>query len=616
MHAPLAVVPPAPGPEPLWPEHRAHLRGSGLSDDTIQAAGLFSLPEAEAHALGFARGVRGLCFPYAGCTVTVDGRQVPYTRVRVDRPREPGRRYENPLKARITAGLPFHPYLPPGVAALAKDARQPVVLTEGEKKALALTQRGWPAIGLPGVFLFTDPTSDLPHARRPLHPDLRRWAWRNREVRVCFDSDRLDKDGVGLGCERLCRALTAEGALVRVVTLPRLPDLAKTGADDLLVHRGPEALAAALDAAEPWRPAAWLVDRLPVGLPADTVPVALGDLSRALADATCEERETLAERLTARFPTLPSRETRRLVGLGEHGALPAVVISGRQARDLIAESWRVLDGSRFGDRLFRYGSSMVQVVDDKGGARIDTLDATKLTGLLLRAADWVREEKGETRPARVPPDVPRDMVALPSRRVPRLVGLSALPVLRRDGSVVEGPGFDVESGLFTFARLGLEQPEPSTEARAAALALLQDELLGDFPFARDSDRTHALALMLLPVVRHLVDGPTPPAPRRGPLPRAPARPCSPTWPTSSPPAARWTRRRCPPARRKCGRRSPRCCSPARRSSCSTTSTGRSTRPRWQPCSRATAGPTGCSACRRWWRCPTAPSGSAPPTTRP
>lgn len=505
----MAVLPDNSGSARLSPAHRAHLRQSGLSDATVAAAGLFSVTPDEAAALGFARGVEGLCFPYPGCAVTVAGRQVPYTRIRVDRPREPGRRYENPLKARIDQGLPFHPYVAVAVAALSKDPRAPVVVTEGEKKALTLTQEGWPAIGLPGVFLFTDPASDRPHARRPLHPDLRRWAWRGREVRVCFDSDRLNKDGVGLACERLCAALTRAGALVRVVRLPALPELDKTGADDLLARRGPGALRAAMEAAEPWRPGAWLIDRVPDGLPVATLPVALSDLQARLKDATAEERRALVDRLGERFPALDEAAAHRLVGASTDAPLPEVVISGRQARDLIAESWQVLLRSRFGDRVFRYGTALVQVVEDEGGPRMETLDATRLTGLLLRAADWVREEDGETRPARVPQDVPRDMVALPSTKVGRLTGLTALPVLRRDGGVVGGPGFDPDSGLFTFARLTLDLPEPTPRARAAALDLLHDELLGDFPFARDSDRAHALALLLLPLVRHLVDGPTP-----------------------------------------------------------------------------------------------------------
>jgi len=46
-------------------------------------------------------------------------------------------------------------------------------------------------------------------------------------------------------------------------------------------------------------------------------------------------------------------------------------------------------------------------------------------------------------------------------------------------------------------------------APEAALALILDELLVDFPFVSKADMAHALALMLLGFVRDLIDGPTP-----------------------------------------------------------------------------------------------------------
>ncbi len=205
----------AAGTTPLRPDHREHLRGSGLSDETLRRAGICSLDERAAYALGYPAGLRGIGFPYLGTEVQVDGRPVPYTRLRVDpdRQREPGRKYENPLGHRLQKGLTYYPYGPPGVEALRKRADQPILITEGEKKTLKLTQDGWPTIGLPGVFLFADPGSSKKPAKKPLHPELRRWRLRGREVLVCFDSDRTAKEGVGLAHERLCSGLTRLGAV-------------------------------------------------------------------------------------------------------------------------------------------------------------------------------------------------------------------------------------------------------------------------------------------------------------------------------------------------------------------------------------------------------------------
>ncbi|MCK6502706.1 hypothetical protein L6R53_04800 [Myxococcota bacterium] len=193
--------------------------------------------------------------------------------------------------------------------------------------------------------------------------------------------------------------------------------------------------------------------------------------------------------------------------------LPEVVVSGRQPRDLVEDCWTVLLASEPGRHVFRFGSALVRVPDAPGDA-LDPLDPTKVAGLLHRVADWVRETERGPRPARVPPDIARDLCALPDPVVPRLTGLTPLPVLRRDGTVLAEAGYDAASGLFcrplpALAAACSALPEPAASARAQALALLRDDLLGDFPFARPSDAAHALALVLLPLVRHLVDGPTP-----------------------------------------------------------------------------------------------------------
>src|SRR5204863_8898716 len=55
-----------------------------------------------------------------------------------------------------------------------------------------------------------------------------------------------------------------------------------------------------------------------------------------------------------------------------------------------------------------------------------------------------------------------------------------------------------------------EIPErPSHHDIVRARELILDELLVDFPFVSPSERAHAVALLLLPFVRDLIDGPTP-----------------------------------------------------------------------------------------------------------
>lgn len=91
----------------LRPEHRDHLRTSGLLDVNVESAGICSIDKRQAEALGYYPGLTGIRFPYPDTRVVVDRRALPYTRLRVDatRGRNPGQKYENPLKKRLKEGI-------------------------------------------------------------------------------------------------------------------------------------------------------------------------------------------------------------------------------------------------------------------------------------------------------------------------------------------------------------------------------------------------------------------------------------------------------------------------------------------------------------------------------
>ena len=96
-------------------------------------------------------------------------------------------------------------------------------ITEGIKKADALTSRGLPTIGLIGVWNFQRGGEMLPC-----------WDYvnlRGRRVYVVYDNDVMVKEGVQLALERLVDALEKRGADVGVVYLPDGP---LKGVDDYL----------------------------------------------------------------------------------------------------------------------------------------------------------------------------------------------------------------------------------------------------------------------------------------------------------------------------------------------------------------------------------------------
>jgi len=107
----------------------------------------------------------------------------------------------------------------------------------------------------------------------------------------------------------------------------------------------------------------------------------------------------------------------------------------------------------------------------------------------------------------------KDMLADPDPPLPLLRRIVSTPVFSADGRLICTEGYDESSGIFLLPPPGVTWlpvgAEPSKEDVADALRLIFEDLWVDFPFVGPSDRTHALALLLLPFARAFIEGPTP-----------------------------------------------------------------------------------------------------------
>lgn len=126
----------------LHPDHLKDLRKSGLSDETIREAGIYSVRPADINKkLGPGFPYPGkidslLAFPYPG----TDG----FERYKLC-PSLGDRKYHQ------REGTDNHLYIPSRVAVILKDPSIPLYITEGEKKALKATQGGLFCIGMGGA---------------------------------------------------------------------------------------------------------------------------------------------------------------------------------------------------------------------------------------------------------------------------------------------------------------------------------------------------------------------------------------------------------------------------------------------------------------------------------
>ncbi len=195
---------------------------------------------------------------------------------------------------------------------------------------------------------------------------------------------------------------------------------------------------------------------------------------------------------------------------------PAMAVDGDLAA-IVAGVWPVLlDLNQPGPTLFRSpDASLIVGVrdgDDGPAIRVHGIDSARL--LLSQVIRWYRldADSGDERPAYPPDSVVKSVLAEPSIRLPALVRIVSVPIVGRNGEVQTDAGYHAASRTWYAPVAGFEVPSVPAEPTPEDVAQARDVLLeplADFPFVGASDRAHALAAILLPLVRELIDGPTP-----------------------------------------------------------------------------------------------------------
>lgn len=193
----------------LTSRHLEDLRASGLSDDTIVAAGIFSASAKQVKKIiGFDAGP-GLAFPYPGTD---------FVRIKPDTPWvHPSNLQAKSAKYLTKAGAGNRLYIPPDIKTTLKDPSIPIYITEGEKKTLKATQEGLNCIGLAGVWCWKG--KNTRGESSPI-PDLDLIKWNGRKVYIVFDSDIVEKISVKKAETALAEELIGRGAEVWAIRLP------------------------------------------------------------------------------------------------------------------------------------------------------------------------------------------------------------------------------------------------------------------------------------------------------------------------------------------------------------------------------------------------------------
>jgi len=199
---------------------------------------------------------------------------------------------------------------------------------------------------------------------------------------------------------------------------------------------------------------------------------------------------------------------------------PEIVVNGRQLSDISDESLATLAETNDPPSIFCRGGEKVTVRSDENGrTHIEGIPSDLLRHHLSQKATWVKvevvgadddgEPVVEKTNAYPPLAVMKDLLARDWDPVPALIGLSEIPILRPDGSMLATNGYDPESRIWMDLPEDLDIPtiseNPTDDEVRRSIALL-GESISEFPFEDEASRANALGLILSAVFRAAIPG--------------------------------------------------------------------------------------------------------------
>ncbi|WP_040519466.1 hypothetical protein [Gordonia malaquae] len=349
-----------------------------------------------------------------------------------------------------------------------------VIIAEGVKQALALAAYApadWSIYRICGITGWVRDGVPTKHLR----------VVRGHGVVIVPDADASTKRAVYDGAAELGAACAMRRA--ESVRFARVAGFGNTGIDDLL--------GACADDDERRE---MVLDLLAAASdkPAKTPPKGL---------TATQRKENEASRAAARLAAERRNDPRPVIHVGEDR------FQVIHQLDTLLHRW--FDGRV----LFRHGDALGQIVTEERGPVVNAVTQGAFADLVSQVAitvdGAVRDDgKGCSHPFAWPDKNTLAAVESRFRTYMPLDGVSGVPLVRADGSVVTAAGYDAETRHYvhlTDDLIGLDVPDsPTRQDIGDAVQLLVVDLLGDFAFKDRSDVAHAIAAILTPLVRTLL----------------------------------------------------------------------------------------------------------------
>ena len=451
----------------LSPKHRHALEvESAISPDVIAARGYFTCDDPallRAHGFNKAQSLTpALVVPLWNCDGERAGVAIRHAIARTDRNQKKVK-YDTPQGSTLALDIS------PATLDLLTAKTKPLIFTEGAKKADSAAARGFPAVNLNGVWGFAAKGVPLPDWEK-LRPHLG-----GRLVLIAYDSDAARKRGVELAMRRLETLLKSMGATVKVVYFEDAPDGSKIGLDDFFADGG-------------------TIEKL-WELARDLEPVE--ESNRKRREKVKADKRTQIEENAAKA-----------------GAV-VIETNDRQQQDKISDLARAIERfNALSPRLFHGAAGLVRIERTfEGTPRIKHATRAAVASIAGKAAQWICTNENDVREVAPARDLCEIFLESPDdwRGIPVIEGTATAPFFAPDGTLCACEGYHESARTWLSLARGFDVGDttPTPESIEAARQIILSDILGEVSFGDEASRAHAVAQMLLPFVRRLIDGSTP-----------------------------------------------------------------------------------------------------------
>ncbi len=204
------------------------------------------------------------------------------------------------------------------------------------------------------------------------------------------------------------------------------------------------------------------------------------------------------------------------ISCSDDQALPHINITDKFVREITATALGAMErlNAALKPEYFQQAGHLVRLLFLEDGQNwrptLSMLSKDQVFSVLARLVDWYKMTRAGEVKTDPPPNVVRDILAVGEYPLPHIKRIAEAPLFDKDGRIIAALGYNPESCIYLYLTKDLEglaevSPEPSAIDVSEALRLIRDELFVDFPFVASPDYAHALAALILPFIREMID---------------------------------------------------------------------------------------------------------------